>query len=153
MFDKTGMITDKAVDYASREIALNLDNDAVNAISKFMQTHAYMKPFVMFPRTSANMIAITNKYAPYSVFMKEYNDIAFKRLQDFTVDEIENILQSKGIKVTKNPELDMQSFANLRAEVRGRKAIGTAVMMGAGIMVMNGQLRGCLLYTSPSPRD
>ena len=142
MFDKSGMITDKAVDHASREIALNLDNEAVGAISKFMQTHTYMKPFVMFPRTSANMIAITNKYAPYSIFMKEYNKLAYGRLDNFTIDEIENILQTKGIEVTKNAELDMQAFANLRAEVRGRKAIGTAVMMGAGIMVMNGGLRG-----------
>lgn len=142
MFDKSGMITDSAVDYASREIALNLDNEAVNAIGKFMQTHTYMKPFVMFPRTSANMIAITNKYAPYSIFMKEYNKIAYDRLKNFTVDEIEGILQSKGIKVTGDRDVDMQAFENLRAEVRGRKAIGTLTMLGAGAMVMNGQLRG-----------
>ena len=142
MFDKSGMITNKAVDYSSREIALNLDNEAVSSISKFMQTHAYMKPFVMFPRTSANMIAITNKYAPYSLFMKEYNDLAFKRLQNFTTDEIKTILEKKGIEFTGNPELDMQAFANLRAEVRGRKAIGAATIMGAGIMFTNGQLRG-----------
>ena len=36
----------------------------------------------------------------------------------------------------------MQAFENLRAEIRGRKAIGTMVMLGAGAMVMNGQLRG-----------
>ena len=33
MFDKNGMITNEAVDYASREIALNLDNDGVRAFA------------------------------------------------------------------------------------------------------------------------
>ena len=142
MFDKSGMITNKAVDHASREIALNLDNEAVNAIGKFISHHAYLKPFLMFPRTSANMISITNKYAPWSIFMKDYNKLAYGRLDSFTTDEVRNILQSKGIEWTNNPELDMQAFSNLRAEVRGRKAIGTATIMGAGLMFTQDRLRG-----------
>ena len=57
MFDSTGMVTDKAVDYASREIAMNLDSPAVSALSSFITQFPAIKPFLMFPRTSANIIS------------------------------------------------------------------------------------------------
>lgn len=141
MFDKSGMITDKAVDYASREIALNLDNSGVQAISKFISEKPFLKPFIMFPRTSANMITMTNKYSPISVFLKDYNRIALPG-QKFTTDEIKEILQSKGIEWTGNPKLDQQAFNTLKAEIRGRKAVGSMVIAGAVGMFMNDRLRG-----------
>ena len=123
MFDKSGMITDSAVDHASREIALNLDNPAVKNISAFVDRNKFMKPFLMFPRTSANMISMMNKFSPVSLFMKDYNRLALPGV-DFTGEEIVEILQSKGIKVTGNLEVDGQAFQRLRHEIRGRKAIG-----------------------------
>jgi len=135
MFDSTGMITDEAVEYASREIALNLDNPAVKSISGFIDRNKFMKPFLMFPRTSANMITMTNKFSPISLFMEDYNKLALPG-QRFTPDEIQRILQSKGLPVTE------EAFNNLRAEIRGRKAIGTATIMGAGWLFMNDRLHG-----------
>ena len=44
MFDKNGMITDKAVDFASREIALNLDTDNVRSLSGFLARVPGLKP-------------------------------------------------------------------------------------------------------------
>jgi len=135
MFDKSGMITDKAVDYASREIALNLDNPSVTAISQFIDRNKFMKPFLMFPRTSANMISMTNKFSPVSLFMKDYNRLAMPG-NNFSKDEIVEILTSKGLEVSE------QNFRNLRAEIRGRKAIGTMTIMSAGWLFMNDRLHG-----------
>jgi len=141
MFDKSGMITDSAVDHASREIALNLDNPAVKNISAFVDRNKFMKPFLMFPRTSANMISMMNKFSPVSLFMKDYNRLAMPGV-NFTGEEIAEILQSKGIKVTGVPEVDGQAFQRLRHEIRGRKAIGTVSVMGAAGLFMNDSLHG-----------
>ena len=138
MFDKNGMITDKAVDYASREIALNLDNDGVRALSNFIAQYPAVKPFLMFPRTSANMIAMANKFAPISVFMDDVNKLA-NPLAKYTSEEMAEILTSKGIPVD---EFAYQNFQALKAEVRGRKAIGTLTVTGAVGLFLNDRLRG-----------
>ena len=139
MFDSTGMITDKAVEYASREIALNLDSPAVSALSSFISQYPAIKPFLMFPRTSANMISMANKFSPISAFAEEYNKIAYKPLSAFTIEEVQEILTSKGLPVDENIE---QTFNTLRAEIRGRKAIGTITMIAGANMFMADRLRG-----------
>lgn len=138
MFDKNGMITNKAVDYASREIALNLDNDGVRALSNFIAQYPAVKPFLMFPRTSANMISMANKFAPISVFMDDVNKLA-NPLAKYTEEEMASILTSKGIPVD---EYAYESFQALKAEVRGRKAIGTLTVTGAVGLFLNDRLRG-----------
>lgn len=139
MFDSSGMITNKAVDYASREIAMNLDNAAVDGLSRIIDRYPAMKPFLMFPRTSMNILDMANKHSPISLFVKEYNEIAYKPLSNFTVDEVESILTKRGLPVDENM---MDTFNTLRAEVRGRKAVGTITMMTASAMFLNGGLRG-----------
>ena len=140
MFDATGMIKDSAVEYASREIAMNLDNPAVDAMSAFIARYPVVKPFMMFPRTSANIIAMANKHAPISIFAKEVNDLAFKSFEDFTPQQMRGILETRGVKVTN--ETLVPEFRRLQAEIRGRKAIGTFSMMLAAGAFMNGGLRG-----------
>lgn len=135
MFDSTGMITDRAVDHASREIALNLDTPFINSFSKWIEQFPAMKPFLMFPRTSGNMISMANKHSPYSLFAAEYNKLA-RPFSTFSQEEVTEILTSKGLAVTE------ENFNALRAEVRGRKAIGTITMMSASAMFLNGSLRG-----------
>lgn len=139
MFDSTGMITDKAVDYASREIAMNLDNPMADALGSMITRFPAMKPFLMFPKTSANMIAMTNKHSPISLFANDYNKIAYKPLSAFSREEVIEILTSKGLPVDENIE---QTFNTLRAEIRGRKAIGTLTIMSAFYMFSNDRLRG-----------
>lgn len=144
MFDDSGMITDKAVDYASREIAMNLDSPSVKSLSAFIDRNKFLKPFLMFPRTSANLIGMANKHSPISLFMEDYNKLALPgdASQLFTGDQIKQILETKGITATGNFDIDMQAFQNLRAEIRGRKAIGTATIMGASWLFMNDRLHG-----------
>lgn len=97
MFDATGMINDSAVEYASREIAMNLDSPAVDAMSAFIARYPMVKPFMMFPRTSANIIGMANKHAPISIFAKEVNDLAFKNFEDFTPQQMRGILDRKSV--------------------------------------------------------
>ncbi len=138
MFDKSGMITDKAVDFASREIALNLDTDNVRSLSGLISRAPFLKPFLMFPRTADNMIGMVNKFSPVSVFMKDYNRLALPG-QKFSREEIIEILEARGLPVDEFAE---QTFNNLRAEIRGRKAIGTASVMGAAFMFTQDRLTG-----------
>ena len=140
MFDATGMINDSAVEYASREIAMNLDSPAVDAMSAFIARYPMVKPFMMFPRTSANIIGMANKHAPISIFAKEVNDLAFKSFEDFTPQQMRGILEAKGIKVS--DQTLIPEFRRLQAEIRGRKAIGTFSMMLAASAFLNGGLRG-----------
>jgi hypothetical protein len=81
------------------------------------------------------MITMTNKFSPISLFLEDYNKLALPG-QKFTADEIQRILKSKGLPVTE------EAFNNLRAEIRGRKAIGTATIMGASWLFMNDRLHG-----------
>jgi hypothetical protein len=92
----------------------------------------------MFPRTSANIIAMANKHSPISIFANDYNKLAMPG-KNFTVDEVVEILTSKGLPIDENIE---QTFNTLRAEIRGRKAVGTITMMAAAGMFLNGNLRG-----------
>ena len=139
MFDSTGMITDKAVDYASREIALNLDNASVDALGALINHVPAIKPFLMFPRTSANVMAMVDKFAPISVFQREYNKLAYKKLDDFTGDEMIEILRAVGKPIDENIE---NTFRMYRAEVLGRKALGTlSVSMAVGLF-LNDRLHG-----------
>lgn len=136
LFDSTGMITDKGVDFASREIAMNLDSPGVDALSTVINKFPALRPFMMFPKTSVNILDMANKHSPWSIFAKEYNDIAYKPLNQFAQGEIETILTTKGLPVS------AESFLALRHEMLGRKAIGTITLTSALGMLLAGNLRG-----------
>jgi len=138
MFDKTGMITDSAVDYASREIALNLDTPAVKAWGSFIEENPSIKPFFMFPRTSVNMFSIMDKHSPLYSFTKDINELALGK-DNYTLDQMKTILETRGIPFDENAE---QAFNTLRAEVRGRKAIGTIAVTLASGLFLNDRLHG-----------
>jgi len=118
---------------------MNLDSPAVDGLSKLISQYPAMKPFLMFPRTSVNILDMANKHSPISIFAKEYNEIAYKPLSNFTIDEVQEILTKRGLPVDENM---MDTFNTLRAEIRGRKAVGTITMMAAAGMFLNGGLRG-----------
>ena len=139
MFDKSGMITDKAVDYASREIALNLDSPFIQGLNTLLQRVPGLKPWLMFPRTATNMVTMFHKYSPGSILAGDYNRIALRPLNSYGAEEIAEILTSKGIEVDADA---MIKFRELRAKIRGRVAIGTSTVMTAGVVFANDRLRG-----------
>ena len=139
MFDKNGMIENSAVENASREIALNLDTGNVKAISGLIQRAPFLRAFVMFPRTSDNVIQMFDKYSPYSVFTKDYNRLAYGKLEDFSRKELKDLAAEYGIP---EDEFMFTKLDQLRNEVLGRKAVGTAAVLGAGFLFTQDLLRG-----------
>lgn len=136
MFDSNGFITDKGIEYASREIAMNLDSPALAGLNSVLYNFPALKPFMMFPKTSMNILDMANKHSPWSIFAKDYNNIAYKPLHEFAEGEIETILQTRGLPVSTD------EFLRLRYEMRGRKAIGTIALTSAFGMLVGGNLRG-----------
>ena len=139
MFDKNGMITNTAVENASREIALNLDTDNVKALSNLVSRVPAMRAFIMFPRTSDNVIQMFDKYSPYSLFTKNYNKLAYGKLDDIAGDDLKKLAADMGIP---EDEHMVTKLHQLKAEVLGRKAVGTAAVMSAGFLFMSDRLHG-----------
>ncbi len=149
MFDKNGMITDSAVEYQSREIAMNLDSPAIDAVNALITRVPLLKPFMLFPRTSANMLSMVNKHSPVGIFAADYNKMAYRPRDSFSADEIRQILEERGIKVDRYAEV---KFDQIRAEVRGRKAIGTLAVMAGVPLAMHGYLHGSGHYNQAKQR-
>ena len=76
LFDDTGMITDKGVEFASKEIAMNLDSPAVDSFNSIIKRFPLLRPFFMFPRTATNMIKFTGSHNPVGLFFKSVNEYA-----------------------------------------------------------------------------
>jgi len=142
MFDETGMITDKAVEYASREIAMNLDNPLIGALNEFTKTIPALKPFMMFPKTSINMMRFAGSHSPLGLFVDELN--AFKQpFTSMSEEAVDQLLSSRGVSLSGNK---MAAYDTIRAELKGRKAIGTLSVMGAGVLFTQDRLRGNGIY-------
>ena len=144
MFDKNGMITDKAVDYASREIAMNLDNNASKALSELLRDAPAFKPFVMFPRTSMNMALFAGSHNPLGLlpaktFQQDVHKFS-RKFENMPIEEVEALLTSRGLKFDST---NIESiYSNIAAEMKGRKAIGALAVFTAGGMFMAGNLTG-----------
>jgi len=140
MFDDTGMITDKAVEYASREIAMNLNTKGVDALSNLIRRYPIMKPFLMFPKTSMNMLQFAGSANPLGLFINDLNKfkLPFNDALAAKVD-IEGLLASRGIPFDDNA---MMAYETIRAELRGRKAIGTVTVSAAALLFMGDRITG-----------
>ena len=149
MFDDKGFISDKAVEYASREIAMNQDNAAVNSLSQLIQRAPVLKPFLMFPKTSMNMLAFTGSHNPLGLFIKDLN--AFKHSINEGVSEVtvDKLLTARGIPLDENKFI---AYETIRAELKGRKAIGTLSVLGAVALFTGDRLHGNGLYDKTRQR-
>ena len=150
MFDERGFITDKAVEYASREIAMNLDNKAVNSLSDLISRAPVLKPFLMFPKTSMYMLAFIGSHNPLGLFIKDLN--AFKHPWEVALTnrvDVERLLTSRGIPMDENA---MAAYETIRAELKGRKAIGSLTVFGAVGLFTGDRLHGNGLYDKTRQR-
>ena len=134
MFDETGMITDKAVTHASREIAMNMDMPVVEGMNEIIRRLPALKPFMMFPRTAANMLAYTGSHNPLGLFAQGLND--FKHAFDdprTSQAQVIDLLRARDVDVDK---VDIRAaYDTVRSEMLGRKAIGTlSVFSAVGLM-------------------
>ena len=133
MFDQSGMITDKAVEFASREIALNLDTPVVTSLSNVLNQVPMMRPFIMFPRTSMNVLNFAHKHSPLAMAWGESSKI----LNAKTAPEIKEIMTARGI-----TDFTEQQWKQVVAETKGRIALGSIVTMTAGMTYLSGSLTG-----------
>ena len=148
MFDKNDIITDQAVEYASREIAMNLDSDFSSSLGELLADAPMFKPFIMFPRTSMNMALFAASHSPLGLMprygpAKQFQDTVHKfsrPIEEMAREEVSDLLTSRGLEFT--DETMELVYNNIRAEMKGRKALGAiAVLAGSG-MFLAGNLRG-----------
>jgi len=143
MFDDNGFITDKAVEHASREIAMNLDNDMVDALSVFIRRVPAVKPFLMFPKTSINLLSFSASHSPIQLFATEVN--SFKEpFSKMSYENVESLLKSRAVSF--DDDTMEAAYETLRAELKGRRAIGTIAVFGAGFLFTTDRLRGNGIY-------
>ena len=144
-FDEAGNMTNKAAEFASKEMTLQLDNKMSNAISAMTAKVPALKPIFMFPRTGANALEFAWSFTPTSALLSGVGK-AQKVFKAQTFDEIADVLGQHGIKSISAAD-DEIALAALRSEYRGRQMMGSAAIMSAALWAANGNLRGA------GPRD
>ena len=147
-FDEEGMITNKAVEWANSEIALNLDNDWVDGFGALINKFPIARTHFMFPRTAVNVIDIFSKYSPGGIFAREYNQLwgpmglvpgLGKKVEDFDIEEIAEVLSRHGQTMDENY---LAKFKTIRATAKGRVALGTMSTFGALKLFREGAITG-----------
>ena len=150
MFDETGMITDSAVEYASREIAMNLSSPTIKALNEMVKTFPILKPFLMFPKTNVNIMRFSGSHNPLGLFFDQMN--AFRHPfnhPSLDINKVDELLASRGVSMKANKQA---AYETIRAELKGRKAIGMLSVMGGVGLFMQNKLRGSGLYDKTRQR-
>jgi len=132
VFDADGGLTDKAAQFARKEVTLTQDlkGFAANLNSVFQQ-NPWAKPFFLFARTGVNGLKLTAKHTPgFNFLVKEFNDIAFAKVGQ----NLDNLSQY-GI-------FSDQDLINAKALQTGRLAMGSALVSMATWAWMTGRMTG-----------
>ena len=144
-FDAKGMITDEAVDFATRESALNLDSGLVSGLNSVLRRVPILRSIFMFPRTQANSLDIFRKWSPVDAlhighkFEGDYAAFNKYSWENYPEDELKQLLASKGIAFDSSAEMQ---FRTKQAEYKGRVAIGTTTIMGGFYAATQDRIRG-----------
>jgi len=145
MFDDNGLITDSAVDAATREIALNVDTPMADTMNTLIKHFPALKSVVLFPRTQGAVIKTFGDWSPAGVFAIDHHRLwgiaGEKKLADFAKnpEEIKEILAGKGIPFDENY---MEEFIRLRAEVKGKAVIGGFMTTMGSLATIKGYCTG-----------
>ena len=143
MFNADGVMTDKAVKYAAGEVAFNLNNKANDALSELINRAPIIKPFMLFTKTPLNALAYTATANPLGAFVNEFNQFK-KPFAMMDGPRVEELLTKRNIKFdASNVEA---KYNNLRAEFKGRKAMGALTVSAAVGLFMNDRVTGNGLY-------
>ena len=136
-WDSTGKLVDEKVAYQTAEIALNLDSDNVRAFNNLLNKNPWLKTHLLFPRSLASAMTGFGERSPITLFMNDYRKLVMGGgYEKFSQEEIAAIMTPRGLPPTK------VEFDKLRAEMRGRVALGTAAIYKAVDLWMQGRLRG-----------
>lgn len=160
--DADGFIKDEAVDYARGEIALNLDSKLSKGLNPILQKVPIVRSILWFPKTQINSLSIFGKYSPrlgiapvggfkggnlgipfvseHAEFMGPFGN---KAANEFTMAEkIASLKKRNRFKKTDPVEIVEAKWNHLRNIVQGRAAIGNVAVMSAGILALQGRIRG-----------
>ena len=137
-FDHTGLLTDKAAKFASQEIALNLNSKVAEDFNKFLDNVPAAKGLFLFPRTGLNALELGWTFNPMSnlgpAMTKARRVLGAKNKQQRMAALLEH-----GIEAGDDAEL---AFQTLKQEYIGRQIMGSTVIMGAGLLALEGNLTG-----------
>ena len=132
------IITDKAVKQASGEIAMNLDSKFTDGISQFLNRVPGLRPFLLFNKTPVNMLQLFGTHNPVGLFVNQLNAFSLP-FEQMPINKVEELLSSRGIAMDEFAE---QNYSAIRAELKGRKAIGALATMSAVGLFMNDRITG-----------
>ena len=135
-WDVNGVLKDDAAIYASGEINLNLPNEAVGALENTMKNVPILKSIFMFPRTGVNALSVVATFNPTGALGMAVGK-SRKVMKAKTAEQIEEVLVEHGLQGQ-----GIDAFNALKAEYRGRQAMGASVTMGAAMLAFNGGLTG-----------
>ena len=141
MFDKNGVLTDKAAKAASGEIALNLDDSTSTWINTATTAVPALKNFFMFPRTGINMAKLAMSYTPIAAIpgLNKYSKVLYAG--DDMV-KIKAALKEHGIKDFDKTPNAMAIYKNLQKEYQGRLMLSSTTATLGFTYAMNGGIRG-----------
>ena len=151
-WDENGMISQSAVEWSRREVALNLDTPLVKNLNPIIKKVPILRSIFWFPTTQMNVLEMMGKYSPRigvqnsSIGFNFANDFSEllgpygnKKVTDFSPQEIQKILAKRGMDMSGDP---IAKFEHLRNKARGRVAIGNTAVMAAGLLAMQDRIRG-----------
>ena len=137
-FDASGMLVDDAAKHASREIALNLDNKVVDSFERFLDHVPAARGVFLFPRTGVNAFELGWSFNPVSNIGPAMTK-ARKTLAATTGEAKKAALLEHGIDAGDDIET---AFQTLRSEYIGRQIMGSSIIMGVGVLALDGTVTG-----------
>jgi len=132
------IISDEAVRRASGEIAMNLDNAPNTALSQVIRHVPALKPFLLFTKTPINMMGFAASHSPMGLFIDEVNQFG-RSFDQIPAAQAQKLLDARGIPFDENAEI---AYNAIRAEMKGRKAIGTLAVMSAAGLFLSDNITG-----------
>ena len=121
------VITDSSVKAAAGEINMNLNNPMTEGLSELINRVPALKPHLLFTRTPVNAANFGATHLPFSKFISDFNDFS-RPIDQVPLEKLEPMLASRGIPFDENAVF---AYNQIRAELKGRKAIGTLAIIGA----------------------
>ena len=144
MFDQdTNVLKDEVVKQTSGEIAMNLDNVANDALSGLMRKMPILKTFLLFTKTPLNELKMAATYTPMGVYRKAMKDfdLPFEQVQN-DKERLKSLFETRGITDYESLSDVKAKYNEIRADLKGREAIGTLAVLGVVGLFLNNNITG-----------
>ena len=138
-FDSKGVLTNRAAEKASKEFALNMDSKVVKKFEDFLEHFPAARGLFLFPRTGINALQLSWSFMPGSSLVPAMSR-ARRVLGAITEEDKIAALVEHGLDAS--GQNSKKAFQALKNEYIGRQIMGGTVVMGAGMMALEGNLTG-----------